>query len=548
MTHYLNKPWVAQYSEFVPEELFLPTRSLVDILEEHAEKMPSAPAIYYFEEKITFEQLNEYASRFATLLERWGIGKGDRVALYLQNNPQFLIALYAAWKRGAVVVPLNPMLKEKELEYHLNDSGAKALVCLESLYEVYGRNVVANTEVARVVTTSEFDFLPHADPSMRLSFNETIDLMSSLEQVKADTSSRVAVTVEDMAFLVYTSGTTGQPKGAISLHRNIAFNAETYRTWMRLDETDIILGMAPLFHITGIVGHVAVATLTGIPLVLFHRFHAEEALRMVQRYRPTMSVASITAYIALMNASASGAADFSSLQKCYSGGAPIAPSLTEQFERKMGVYIHNIYGLTESNSPTHAVPLGGRAPVDPQSGALSIGVPVPGCDAKLIDLEDPNREVALGQPGEFAVKGPMIFSGYWGKPEATVNAFHDGYFLTGDVAVMDEQGWFYVVDRKKDMIIASGFKVWPREIEDTLYLHPAVKEAAVVGVPDPYRGETVKAFVSLKDEFQNAISPGELIEFCKERLASYKYPRFIEILAEVPKTATGKFLRRQLRG
>jgi long-chain acyl-CoA synthetase len=266
---------------------------------------------------------------------------------------------------------------------------------------------------------------------------------------------------------------------------------------------------------------------------------------MVEKWRATFCVAAITAYIALMNDPAAASADFSSMTKCYSGGAPVAPGVVDQFQAKLGVRIHNIYGLTESNSPSHATPLGTQGPVDPASGALAIGVAIPNLDARIVDLADPSRELPPGEAGELAMRGPMMFPGYWNKPEATAAAFHDGWFLTGDVAVMDAEGWFYIVDRKKDMIVASGFKVWPRDVEDVLYQHPAVRECAVIGVPDDYRGETVKAFVALKQG--EAAGGDEIIAFCKERLAAYKYPRLVEFVPEIPKTATGKFLRRALR-
>jgi long-chain acyl-CoA synthetase len=555
MSVYSQQPWKKLYPSYVPDTMPVPEKTQVDILEENAEKKPNAPAIYYFDDVITYRQLNEWADCFASQLAKWGVSKGDRVAVYTQNNPQFLISQYAAWKRGAVIVPLNPMFKEKELEYHLNDSGAKVLVCLDALYESYARSVIPKTSVEQVVTTNELDFIsekyqgsiPVLENSKKLHSEGTFDLKEILIKGDVDPSDRNSVSPEDIAFLVYTSGTTGDPKGAINLHKNIAFNAEVYRTWMKIDDSDIVLGVAPLFHITGIVGHSALANLAGIPLILFHRFDPREAFRLIEKWRPTMTVGSITVYIALMNDTASRNADLGSLKKCYSGGAPIAPKLTEQFEKTFGVYIHNIYGLTESNSPTHAVPFGKKAPVDKESGALSVGVPVPNCDAKVVDLEDPGKEVGIGEAGEFAVRGPMIFAGYWEKPEATKKAFYGSYFLTGDVVIMDKEGWFYVVDRKKDMIVASGFKVWPREVEDMLYQHPGVKEAAVVGMPDEYRGETVKAFVSLKDDFVDKVTPEEIIQFCKERMAAYKYPRQVVILPEVPKTATGKFLRRQLR-
>ncbi len=550
---YENKPWLDRYPDYVPKELPLPEKSMIDFFEESAERVPDRDAIRYFDETISYSELNDLADRFATLLASRGVEKGDRVAAYTQNNPQFLIAQYGAWKRGAIFVPINPMLKHKELDYHLNDSGTKVLVCLESLYESVAKEVVSGTEVEHVFTTSELDFLPEGAEgdlaplanSSRQRFEGVEDLLEVLRETEPDEGAREQVSPGDTAYLVYTSGTTGQPKGTMETHSNVAFNSEVYRTWMRIGDEDSVLGIAPLFHITGLIGHATIAGLAGIPLILFHQVDPGEVLRLIDKWRPTMTIGSITAFIALMNAPGSDEADLSSLTKCFSGGAPVAPSVADQFEEKFGVYIYIAYGLTESNSPTHFVPLGSRAPVDEESGALSVGVPVPNCEAKLVREDDPSEEVPVGEPGEFAAKGPMIFKGYWNKPEETEEAFYDGYFLTGDVALMDEEGWFYIVDRKKDMINVSGYKVWPREVEDTLYEHPQVMEAAAVGVPDEYRGETVKAFVALKEE--DAVSEEELIEFCKERMANYKYPREIEFLEEIPKTPTGKFLRRELR-
>ena len=548
---YGSNPWLKRYADYVPKELPLPERSMADLFEESAERAPDSDAIRYFDETLSYGELNDLADRFATLLSTRGVEKGDRVAVYTQNNPQFPLAQYGAWKRGALVVPLNPMLKAKELDYHLNDSGAKVLVCLEGLYADVAQEVVPSTNVEHVFTTSELDFLPEEErPEIlanteRQRFEDTEDLLEVLRETEPDAEAREQVSPDDVAYLVYTSGTTGQPKGTMETHSNIAFNSEVYRVWMQIGDDDSVFGAAPLFHITGLIGHITLAGLAGVPLVLFHRFDPGEALRLIDKWRPTMTIASITAFIAMMSAPGSEEVDLSSLTKCYSGGAPVAPSIVDQFEEKFGVYIHIAYGLTESNSPTHFVPLGERAPVDEVSGALSVGVPVPNCEARLVSVEDPSQEVPVGEPGEFAVKGPMIFEGYWNKPEETEEAFADGYFLTGDVAVMDEEGWFYIVDRKKDMINVSGYKVWPREVEDVLYTHEQVKEAAAVGVPDEYRGETVKAFVALKEE--DAVSEEELIAHCKEQMADYKYPRQIEFMEELPKTATGKFLRRELR-
>jgi len=283
------------------------------------------------------------------------------------------------------------------------------------------------------------------------------------------------------------------------------------------------------------------------PLVLFYRFDTKTTLQMIERWKVTCTIGAITVFIALMNDPYIEGRDFSTFKKVYSGGAPVIPAVVERFEKITGTYIHNVYGLTESTSPTHLVPLGLRAPVDPSTGAISIGVPIPSHAAKIMDLEDPEKELPPGEVGELAVKGPGIIPGYWNKPEETKHAIRQGWFFTGDVGTMDSKGWFYLLDRKKDMIIASGFKVWPREVEDAIYLHPAVREVAVVGVPDPYRGETVKAFVALKEGYEGKVAEEEIINFCKEKMAAYKYPRQVEFVKEIPKTTTGKFLRRALR-
>ncbi|MDI9580520.1 MAG: AMP-binding protein, partial [Thermobispora sp.] len=310
-----------------------------------------------------------------------------------------------------------------------------------------------------------------------------------------------------------------------------------------LTPQDSVLGVAPLFHITGLVGHVGIALLLGCPLIIAHRFEPNVVMDAIREHRPTFTVGSITVFISLSQLPGVTKEDWSSFRMIYSGGAPIPPAVTEAFLEKTGIYIHNIYGLTETNSPSHAVPLGRRAPVDPNTGALSVGVPVFNTVVRIVG--DDGRELPPGEVGEIVTSGPQVIPGYWNKPEATAESLPGGELRTGDVGFMDEDGWFYLVDRKKDMINAAGYKVWPREVEDVLYEHPAVREAAVVGVPDEYRGETVKAFVSLKPGAQ--ATEEELIEFCRARMAAYKYPRMIEFLDELPKTPTGKILRRELR-
>lgn len=474
----------------------MPALTLLDQFHATAASRAASPAIHHFESSLTWGELNHRAACFATQLAAQGVSPGDRVALQMQNDPEFLIAQYAAWKRGAIVVPVSPMFKEREVDYAVRDSGARVLVRAEDV-------------------TS--DALPQA----------------------VDEAPR------QLAYLVYTSGTTGQPKGAMCSHASMVFTSGIFEQVCQVSSADTILGVAPLFHVTGLVAHMALSARTGAPLVLFHRFDPERCWQMIERWWPTFTVAAITAYIALLNHPLATRERFASMTKCFTGGAPVSPAFVERFQRELGAYVHNTYGLTESNSPATITPLGLRGPVDPVHGALAIGRIIPGCQGQVVDAADASRSLPYGESGELALRGPNIFEGYWNKPEATAATFHDGWFLTGDIATADGDGWFYIVDRKKDMINASGFKVYPREVEDILYQHPAVKEVAVVGVADDYRGETVKAFVALRDGAE--ATEAELIAFCRDRMANYKSPRMIEFLEALPKTATGKFLRRELR-
>ena len=549
---YEARPWLKHYPGYIrPEITSRFTNGLAPFLVT-AKTMPEQAAIYYFDRSMSYGELDRKSTALAAALKELGIGYGDRVALYLQNIPQFLIALYGAWKVGAIVVPCNPMFKQRELEYHLNDAGAKGLICLESLYETVARDVVGNTRVLFVITTSELDYIgedpvpPLLRASRKQRFDKTQDMLELLARFDGASVEFATFAAQDVAFLTYTSGTTGQPKGAMNTHANVAFNADFYQKWMQLDSDDVVIGVAPFFHITGLIAHLAVAALAGMPIIMFYRFDPAEMLRLTEKWRGSFTVAAITVFIALLNHPDIKTRSLASLKKSYSGGAPVSPAIVENFQKATGTYIHNIYGLTETTSPSHAVPIGGLAPVDPDSGALSVGVPIPNTICRVVDVAT-GEDIPVGEVGELITKGPEIVAGYWEKPEETAYAIRDGYLYTGDVAKMDEEGWFYLVDRKKDMIIASGYKVWPREVEDILYQHPAVREAGVVGAQDPYRGETVIAYVALKSEFEGQVTPEELIEFCKQRMANYKYPRHIEIMEELPKTTTGKFLRRELR-
>ena len=548
MNAYQEQPWLRLYRPGSPAELTPEVPDALAMWRRSVARGAARPFIHYFDRTYTAADIDSRSDALAVALAQRDIVQGDRVALYLQNVPQFVVALLAAWKSGCIVVPVNPMLKERELGYLLADSGAKCLICLQELWNATAAKAAEAAGVLVAVTTSPLDdLIPPLPPVLRavqrVETPGAADLAGLVRQYAGQRPEPVALSADAVALLTYTSGTTGDPKGAMNTHGNVVFNAQSYRDWTSLTEADVCLAAAPLFHITGIIGHIAVAMLTGMPMVLGYRFDAGTMSGLAERYRATFTVMAITAYSALMNDPSARGRDLSSVTKAYSCGAPVPVSLVERFEREAGPYVHNIYGLTETTAPTHSVPYGRRAPVDPASGALSIGVPMPGTRARIID--EGGDDVPVGELGEIAIRSPGVVPGYWGRPAATAEAMPGGELRTGDVGFMDAEGWFYLVDRKKDLIIASGYKVWPREVEDVLMTHPAVREAVVVGVPDAYRGETVKAYVSLRP--QTTAAPAELIDFCKARLASYKYPRLLEIMDELPKTATGKLLRRELR-
>jgi long-chain acyl-CoA synthetase len=548
MSSYDERPWLARYDAGQPADIELEYGSGLEMFAASVLRAPDTPIIRYFDGTITLRELDELTDAFACGLLDVGITAGDRVALYLQNVPQFVIALVGSWKAGAIAVSVNPMNRERELELLLTDSGAKALICLESLYQSVAGSVVARTGVTLTITTSELEYQSRNDARSvagieRIENPGTQDMTALIERFRGQQPPAADLGPDDVAFLTYTSGTTGPPKGAMNTHRNVVFNAQTYRDWIGIGRDDVILGIAPLFHITGLIGHIAISLLLPAPLVLFHRFEPATAIDTIREHRATFTVGSITVFIALMNAPDADRDALATLTKIYSGGAPIPPSTVRAFSEQFGHYIHNIYGLTETTSPSHGVPLHAKAPVDELSGALSVGVPI--YNTVVCIVGDDGTELPPGEVGELVTSGPEVVPGYWNKPEETERALAGGRLRTGDVGYMDRDGWFYIVDRKKDQINAGGYKVWPREVEDVLYEHPSVREAAVVGVPDAYRGETVKAYVSFRTGAE--VATDELVDFCKQRMAAYKYPRQVEVLDELPKTVTGKLLRRELR-
>jgi long-chain acyl-CoA synthetase len=549
MTDAPRQPWLKLYRS-VPPTIQPRAETAIGMFRDTLAARPDEPIAYYFDQSLTAAEVDSASSALACALREWHIETGDRIAMYLQNIPQVLITVLAAWKCGAVIVPCNPMLRENELAKILRASGCRVLVCQEDLYRDTAQAALPHTSVEHTVTTSPLEYLDaRADlpkvlaGATRARAAGVPDMFDLIRQFEGQQPPEVELDSEDVAFMVYTSGTTGEPKGAMNTHGNVVFATSVYEAWMDLDSSDVILGLAPLFHVTGLIGHVSLAFLTGAPLVLFYRFDAGEACRLVQAHRATFTVSAVTAFIAILNDQSMAHCDMSSLTKVYTGGAPTPPNVLEDWHGRTGTRIHPMYGLTEATSPTHATPYGLIPPIDPHTGAMSVGVPVPNTHVKV--LTDAGIEAEPGEIGEFYIAGPQIVPGYWQKPEETQKTITPDGLKTGDVGFMDADGWFYLVDRSKDMIVASGFKVWPREVEEVLYQHPAIREAAVVGVPDQYRGETIKAVVSLKAG--QAATPDDIKAFAREHLAAYKYPRIVEIIDELPKTTSGKIMRRLLQ-
>ncbi|QPP11068.1 long-chain fatty acid--CoA ligase [Streptomyces bathyalis] len=509
--------------------------------------VPDRTALAYFDGRVSYREADELSDGIAAHLAARGFERGHRLALMLQNSPHFVLALLGAWKAGAVVVPVNPMYKAGEVAHVLHDAEVTALVCDERAWEPYLRATAADSPVRIALTACELDLQSRDDPRV-LGFERAAPAEDAEDLLTVARSGGAAppgreLTGSDIALISYTSGTSGAPKGAMNTHANIAYNAERQHTGLQLPDASCIFVLAPLFHITGMVCELSACLAGRGTLALAYRFEAGVVLDAFLEHRPAFTVGPSTAYMALAAHPQATREHFSSFQVLSSGGAPLPPALVEKLGAAFGPYLRNGYGLTECTAPCASVPPGREAPVDPASGTLAVGVPGP--DTVVSILDDDGRPVPLGEQGEIAVRGPQVVPGYWRRPKESAEAIPDGQLRTGDIGFMDSDGWLYVVDRKKDMINASGFKVWPREVEDVLYGHAAVREAAVVGVSDEYRGESVKAYVSLRPG--TPAGPDELIDHCKERLAAYKYPREIEILADLPKTTSGKILRRELR-
>ncbi|MFF5776903.1 class I adenylate-forming enzyme family protein [Streptomyces virginiae] len=579
-SRYAAKPWLGLLSA-AQRAPVAPPPTVLHAFREAVARAPERTAVAYFDGRIGYAEADALSDAVAGHLAARGVRRGDRVAVMLQNTPHFVLAVLAAWKAGAVVVPLNPMYKSGEVGHILRDSGTAALVCDGGAWSAYLREAARDSAVRTVLTSSDRDFQTRDDPrvlgrapaptpasaaaSVRPfvpaqahapdreseagpgtggpAAGPTVADLLTVARGRRPAPDGPPLTAADTALISYTSGTSGIPKGAMNPHGALTYNAVRQVTSHPLPEGATYFALAPLFHITGMVCELAACFANAGTLVLAHRFDAGAVLDAFLEHRPAYTVGPATAFMALAAHPGVTPDHFASFQVISSGGAPLPPALVERLRTAFGFYLRNGYGLTECTAPCASVPAHLEAPVDPASGTLSVGLP--GADTVVRILDERGAEVPFGETGEIAVRGPQVVPGYWGLPAESAQAFPGGELRTGDVGFMDPDGWLYVVDRKKDMINASGFKVWPREIEDVLYTHPAVREAAVVGVPDAYRGESVKAYVSLRPG--TSVEPAELAAYCAERIAAYKYPRQVEILPVLPKTTSGKILRRELR-
>lgn len=522
--------------------------SLTDAWRRRVLRQPNAQAIAYFDGAMSVRELDEASDALAAAFASLGVRSGDRVGIYLQNIPQYPLSFLALWKLGATALLLNPMYRGKELRNLVDDSGAVGIVCADADVAETAAALEGST-VGWCVSTSPLAFQTRNDARVFQDVarkpvpGHARDLEELLEEYRGAPVPTRPVAAQDVALLTYTSGTTGPPKGAMNTHGNLLAATGTFADWVGLEPEGAVFAMAPLFHITGAVINATLALLHDTVLVLANRFNPEVALEAFAEHRVTFTIGSITAFNSIQQLPHARREHFATLEAVYSGGAPIPPTTVETFRDRFGVYIHNAYGMTESSSAVVAVPLGAVAPVDPRTGALSVGKALPGTRLEVVDQSD--AVLPAGDQGELVVRGPQVVPGYWRNDASTRSTMPEGRLHTGDGAIVDAEGWVFLVDRIKDQINTSGYKVWPREVEDALAAHPAVLEVAVVGQPDDYRGEAVVAYLSLKSGA--TATEAELIGFVRERLAAYKCPREIQVVPELPKTQTGKIRRVELR-
>ena len=559
------RPWLRHYEQGVPAQLTIPDYPLTWILDQTVSRYPRHTAFIYYGTKLTYAQFSTLVNRFAARLLRMGIEQGDRVAIALPNIPQYPIAFYGALRAGAVAVPTNPLYTEREMQHQLADSGARVAVVLDMFYPVV-RAVRENTALEHIIVTSPTDYLPpllkRLYPLSQLSFHHPQPPLTAnelhgdttLHEMSAILESHEKGGVEvfnlpeqasgdDLAVLQYTGGTTGLSKGAMLTHHNLLANALQTRSWIpnTRDGEEVVLCVAPFFHSYGLTVGMNFPIYSASTMVLLPKFDTKEVVKTISRYHPTQLPGIPTMYMAIMHGIGKHGADLRSIKYCISGAMGLPAKVRMDWEELTGGKLVEGYGLSEASPVTHANPLNG----DVRDG--SVGLPIPCVDAMIMDQKT-MEPAPVGAEGEIMLKGPNIMQGYWNRPDETASIFYEGWMHTGDVGTMDEEGYFYVIDRSKDMIKASGFNIYPREVEEVLLHHPSVAEAAVVGMPHEYRGETVAAAIVLKAGIKASVETrDEIIAYCKKELTPYKVPKLIEFRESLPKTLIGKVLKREVR-
>ncbi len=546
-----RRPWLKHYEAGVPFTLAYPSQPLFRFLELAARKHPGNRALLFYDRALTYRELNDAADRFANALAQLGVKKGDRVALLLPNSPQMVMAYYGALKLGAIVVSLNPLFNVDELSHQLNDAGAETIVALSVFYPLI-KIVRRGSPLKHVIVTNIKEYF---SPVRRTLFEivrekregHRIDLRGesgtySFQDLLArapNTPVNIDVTADDLALIQYSSGTTELPKGVMLTHGNIVANTTQVRHWLTdIEEGDErILGVLPFSHSYGMTTAMNLGISIAGTLILLPTFSTREVLNVIKKYRPTMFPGVPTMYVAVNNYPGVRRFGLKSIRACVSGAAPLPVEVQEAFEKLTRGKLVEGYGLTEASPVTHANPIYG------QRKTGTIGVPFPDTDAKIVDWKT-GADLPTGEIGELAVRGPQVMRGYWNRPEETAKVLRDGWLFTGDLARMDADGYFQIIDRRKDMILAGDFNVYPRDIEEVLYENPKVLEVAVAGVPPDGGDQIVKAYVVLRKG--EMATPEEFIEFCRMRLADYAVPHLIEFREQLPKTFVGKVFKRKL--
>jgi len=545
-----ERPWHKSYPHGVPREIDVEKITLPEVLARSARRFPDVTALIYMGRKIGYPALDGMVNSFARALLDLGIKRGDTVAMLLPNIPQVVIANYAAWRIGAVAAQNNPLYTERELTYQLDDSDAKVLVTLDLLLPRVLK-IRSATKIEHIVTCHINDYLPFPKKQLfpfvrkgmyrkvepRDGVSQFMDLMARHDAAPVENAARW----DEVGSLIYTGGTTGVSKGVMLTHANMSSNVQQLASWFHdiREGNESMLAIFPFFHSAGFTGIQNLTVWGGWTDILVPRPEPGVIIELTEKFRPSFMPGVPTIFVGLLNTPEFRKMDLSFIKGFVAGAAPLSVDTINELKRLTGGDLVNVYGLTE------ITPMGTVSPWKGDIKPGTVGVPLPGTDLKIVDADTGTREMKTGEPGEICFKGPQVMKGYYKKPEETALVMRDGWLYTGDIGFLDEDGYLTIVDRKKDMIVASGFNIFPQEIDEILFSHPRILEACTIGIPDPYRGEAPKAYVVLKQG--EVLEKEEIIAFCKERLAAYKVPREIEFIGELPKSAVGKILRKELR-